>query len=465
MPEQEFELFIERQGHDGRGIGHQAGKIVFVEGALAGETVTACITRQHSRFDEARCLSVKQASPDRISPACEYYDRCGGCGLQHLSVERQRAVKQQALYDQLERFGGQQSITLSETLSGEPWGYRRKARLGVKWNRHGELIIGFREKGSAHLVALKHCAVLHPDLSALLPSFYTLIPELESRKTIGHLELAHSDRGAALVVRHLKTLSHHDKTLWLDWAETHQVQLFWQSGEADTLTEARREAGKLTLLSRDQLQPLQYVLHGLDLSFLPNDFVQVNPDINRRMVAQALDWLQLKSSDQVLDLFAGFGNFSLPVAKQVASVTGVEGEKSLVERARANAERNGISNAVFEVGDLSQSFKGLRWAKKRYNVLLLDPPRTGAQEICRQASQLGAEKILYVSCNPSTLARDSALLAEQGYRLVKAGIMDMFPQTSHVESMVLFERSTRPKPAVRKGRNAAFKGLSRPKKR
>lgn len=440
MPELLPELIIERQSHDGRGIAHINGKTVFVDGALAGETVTARISKTHRRYDEAVCEIIHHPSPDRVEPACEYYDRCGGCGVQHVTLERQRAIKQDALVDQLERFARLSEIPLADALTDQAWGYRRKARLGVKWNRQGELLIGFREKGSPHLVAITHCAVLQPELAALLPTLYPLIAELESRKTIGHLELAYSDEGCALVVRHLKALSHSDQQLWLDWADNHNVRLYWQQEQADSLVSAHLEAGKIIRRAGAELAPLSYQVAGTRLAFLPNDFVQVNPAINQKMVAQALDWLQPQPEDVVLDLFAGFGNFSLPLARQVASVTGVEGERSLVVRARGNAELNGIENATFEVADLSQPFKGQVWAKTRYNVVLLDPPRTGAQAICEQMKSLGAKRVLYVSCNPSTLARDSAILTAQGYTLIKTGIMDMFPQTAHVESMALFER-------------------------
>ena len=445
MPELVSELPIERLSHDGRGIARHKGKTVFVEGALAGETVDIRIVKSHRRFDEAVCEAIHTPSPDRVAPACEYYLQCGGCGMQHLSLECQRDVKQSALVDQLERFGKLSDIPLQDALVDEAWGYRRKARLGVKWNRHGDLIIGFREKGSSHLVAIQHCAVLHPEISALIPSLYDLIPELESRKTIGHLELVYSDEGCALVVRHLKDLSHKDQLIWLKWAEEHRVQLYWQKGQADSLAKASLEKDKVVTLSGDLLPVLSYRHDEITLAFQPNDFVQVNPAINRQMVDQAMEWLQPKSDDVVLDLFAGFGNFSLPLARKVASVTGIEGASNLVQRARANAELNGMKNAFFEVADLSQSFKGLSWAKTRYNVVLLDPPRTGAQAICEQMKALGAKRVLYVSCNPSTLARDSAILTEQGYKLVRAGIMDMFPQTAHVESMALFERGGKKK--------------------
>ncbi|OOV88924.1 hypothetical protein BTA35_0202340 [Oceanospirillum linum] len=445
VPELVSELPIERLSHDGRGIARHKGKTVFVEGALAGEVVSIHITKTHRRFDEAVCEVVHSQSPDRVTPSCEYYQQCGGCGLQHLTLERQREVKQSALVDQLERFGKLTDIPVQAMLADAPWGYRRKARLGVKWSRQEELIIGFREKGSSHLVSIQHCAVLHPELSAIIPSLYQLIPELESRRTIGHLELAHSDEGCALVVRHLKALSHKDQMLWLNWAEEHSIQLYWQKDQADSLVKACLEKGKPVMLSGDDLPVLSYRHNDVTLTFQPNDFIQVNPAINQQMVNQALEWLQLKESDVVLDLFAGFGNFSLPLAKKVASVTGVEGAANLVRQARVNAKLNGIENAFFEAADLSQAFKGLSWAKTRYNVVLLDPPRTGAQTICEQMKSLGAKKVLYVSCNPSTLARDSAILAEQGFRLVKAGIMDMFPQTAHVESMALFERSGKKK--------------------
>ena len=440
VPEHLFELTIERLGYDGRGIGHRDGKTVFVDGALVGETVTARLVKSHSRFDEARCESIIVAGQDRVDPGCEFYGRCGGCNLQHLKIDTQRALKQSVLEEQMGRLGGQRSVVLQDTLYSAEWGYRRKARLGVKWNRQGELIIGFREKSSAHLVALTHCPVLHSDLSALIPALYELIPQLESCKTIGHLELVFSDEGCSLVVRHLKKLSHNDQLSWLNWARDHRVHLYWQPGERDTLQYGYLQDGKVITPVAPH-KSLSYSLEPLKLTFLPNDFVQVNPEINRQMVAQALDWLQLKPQDTVLDLFAGFGNFSLPLAQQAASVVGVEGAKNLVEQARVNAEINGIKNAFFEVADLSQPLSAMQWAGKHYTVVVLDPPRTGAQQICEQIRCLAPGRILYVSCNPSTLARDSGILADQGYQLVKAGIMDMFPQTAHVESMALFERT------------------------
>ncbi len=425
------ELTIERQSHDGRGIARQKGKTTFVEGALAGETVQARITKKHRRFDEAVCEEILTPSPQRIEPDCEYYAKCGGCSLQHLGLEQQREVKRDALVDQLQRFGKIEHIPLHEPLLDESWGYRRKARLGVKWNRHGELIIGFREKASPHLTPIQHCKVLMPQLSALIPSLYELIPELESKKTIGHLELAQGDEGSAIVVRHLKKLSHRDLTLWQGWAQTHNTRLYLQQGDAHSLTSPDHE----------DAQELHYKLEGLKLAFLPNDFVQVNPAINAQMVQRALEWLAPTSEDVVLDLFAGFGNFSLPVARHGAKVVGIEGEQALVNRAKENAASNGIENAEFYRADLSQSFKDLPWAKQGYNLLILDPPRTGAQNICQQIAQFKVKRLVYVSCNPSTLARDSAILVQQGYKLQKTCIMDMFPHTTHVESMALFERA------------------------
>lgn len=424
------ELFIERQSHDGRGIARQKGKTTFVEGALTGETVQARITRKQRRFEEAVCEQVISPSPYRIEPSCEYYDKCGGCCLQHLALEQQRQVKEDALTDQLQRFGKISDIPLQDALTDEAWGYRRKARMGVKWNRQGTLLIGFREKGSPHLTAVEHCAVLDPGLSALIPSLYLLIPELESRKTIGHLELARGDEGCALVVRHLKTLSHRDRTLWLQWAEKHNIHLYFQPEGPASLTEA----------DQSEARRLHYQLQGLELAFLPNDFVQVNDAVNQKMVQQAIDWLSPEQDDRILDLFAGFGNFSLPLAKKAAYVTGIEGEQALVQRAKDNATANGINNADFYRADLSQSFEDLAWTQESYNLVVLDPPRTGAQNICQQIEHFDAERILYVSCNPSTLARDSEILVQKGYRLAKAGIMDMFPQTTHVESMALFVR-------------------------
>lgn len=424
------ELVIERQGHDGRGIARLQGKTIFVEGALAGETVQAKIIKQHKKFDEALCEQVLVSSAQRVAPVCEYYQQCGGCSLQHLTIDAQRQVKTTALTDQLQRFGKIEQINLQAPLLDEPLHYRRKARLGVKWTKQGELLVGFREKGSSHLKGIQHCPVLTQPLSDLISTFYDLIPQLESKKTIGHLELAQGDEGCAVVVRHLKPLSQVDLKLWLSWAEAHQVRLYLQTEGHTSLKQADGSA----------LTPLHYQVDAVKMAFLPNDFFQVNAAINAKMVQQALDWAELKESDHVLDLFSGFGNFSLALAGQVASVTGVEGEKTLVERARANAVLNGIENAFFETADLSQPFKTQSWAKKGYDLVLLDPPRTGAQEICEQIKTLGAKKVLYVSCNPSTLARDSAILQAKGFKLERAGIMDMFPHTTHVESMALFKR-------------------------
>ncbi|OPX55500.1 23S rRNA (uracil1939-C5)-methyltransferase [Oceanospirillum multiglobuliferum] len=424
------ELEIERQGHDGRGIAHLQGKIIFVEGALVGETVQAKITKQHKKFDEALCEQVLVASANRVEPACEYYQQCGGCSLQHLGIDAQRQVKSDALTDQLQRFGKVETINLQAPLLDEAWHYRRKARLGVKWTKQGELLVGFREKGSPHLKGVHHCAVLTKPLSALISTFYDLIPQLESKKTIGHLELAQGDDGCAVVVRHLKTLSQADLKLWLAWAHDHNVRLYLQTEGHTSLKQA----------DGSELTPLNYQVGDVKMSFLPNDFFQVNAAINAKMVQQALIWAELKPTDQVLDLFSGFGNFSLAMAPHVASITGVEGEKTLVERARANAVLNGIDNAFFETADLSQPFKKQSWVKKDYDLVLLDPPRTGAQEICEQIKAFGAKRVLYVSCNPSTLARDSAILQSKGFKLVQAGIMDMFPHTTHVESMALFKR-------------------------
>lgn len=424
-------LQILRLSHEGRGVARNAeGKAVFVEGALPGERVTCKVRFTRSRYDEAVVDQVLVPSPRRTVPACPHYVACGGCNLQHLDAEGQLAFKQSLVAELLDY----PQDRMQPALTSPAFGYRRKARLGVKWRKDGRLLLGFREKNSAFITNITECPVLVPELQALLPALYELLPQLEGKKHLGHIELIQGENRCGVLVRLLRPLermSHRDQRLWRDWAKAQAVALLWQD-EAGIHSSEVDEAEAL----------FSYHLQQQTLFFAASDFVQVNADVNEQMVAQALDWLKLKGTERVLDLFCGFGNFTLPLASQAKAVLGVEGLESQVQRARLNAAHNHCDNVRFTTADLSRPLQQQAWneAASGWDVILLDPPRAGADGICDQLGELGAKQILYISCNPATLARDKASLERQGYQLERLGMMDMFPQTAHVESMALFVR-------------------------
>lgn len=424
-------LHILRLSHEGRGVARNAeGKTVFVEGALPDERVSCKVRFTRSRYDEAVVDQVLVPSPWRTTPACPHYTACGGCNLQHLDAQGQLAFKQSLVAELLDYPQEQ----LQPPLSSSPFAYRRKARLGVKWRKDGRLLLGFREKNSAFITNITECPVLVPELQALLPRLHELLPQLDGKKHLGHIELIQGADQPGVLVRLLRSMlrmSSQDQRLWRDWADAQQVVLQFQD-----------ESG-FHSFSCDEPAPLfHYPLQNQTLFFAASDFVQVNAGVNQQMVAQALDWLALTGQERVLELFCGFGNFSLPLAQQAAEVLGVEGLESQVLRARLNAAHNHCKNVRFVTADLSLPLQQQAWneAASAWDVILLDPPRAGAEGICEQLGELGARRILYVSCNPATLARDKASLEQQGYRLEKLGMMDMFPQTAHVESMALFIR-------------------------
>lgn len=428
-------LAILRLSHEGRGVARNAeGKTVFVEGTLPGERVTCKVRFTRSRYDEAVVDEVLQPSPRRSLPQCAHYVVCGGCNLQHLSVEGQQAFQQSRVAELMDY----PEARLQPGLVSPAYAYRRKARLGVKWRKDGRLLLGFREKASAFITNITECPVLVPELQALLPALHALLPQLVGGQHLGHIELIRGQNQTGMLVRLLRPLARldsQDRQRWQAWAAARQVQLLLQD-----------DAGIHTL--DGQLEPLfEDHLQGLVLAFSAMDFVQVNPDINPRMVAQALDWLDLQGHERVLDLFCGYGNFTLPLAQRAAAVLGVEGLETQVQRARENARRNGLETVRFEAADLSRPLTQQVWARlpdgalQTWDAILLDPPRAGAAGIVAQLGELGAQKVLYVSCDPATLARDATSLKLQGYRLERLGIMDMFPQTAHVESMALFVRS------------------------
>ncbi len=424
---------IESLNHDSRGVAHVDGKAVFIRGALPGEEVMFRPSRSRKSYSEGDCVEVIKASEDRIEPHCAHFEICGGCSLQHMKPEVQIHAKQQILLENLQHLGKVQPETILPPLTGPHWGYRRKARLGAKYVFKKEsVLIGFRERSSSFLADIQRCEVLHPAIGEHLLGLRELMMGLTARERIPQIEVAIGDESVALIFRTLDPLDEEDKTRLKMFAEAKQFQIYLQPKGPDTVT----------LLYPSTAQ-LSYRLAEFDLEFLfnPLDFTQVNADINQKMMSLAIEMLDPQSDECILDLFCGLGNFSLPLARKAGSVVGVEGDEGLVERARQNAVHNGIINAEFFSSDLSDDPEKQNWFGGGFDKLLIDPARAGAAEVIAQLPKLGVSRIVYVSCNPATLARDAGeIVNTHGYRLVSAGVMDMFPHTTHVESIALFEK-------------------------
>lgn len=435
LPKDPVEAHIESLSADGRGVAHIDGKAVFIDGALPGETVRFQYTDKKRKHDEGITLEVLQASDDRVAPKCEHFGVCGGCSLQHLSAEAQIRYKQQAMLDNLKHIGKVEPQTVFGPITAGPWGYRRKARLGVKHvYKKGKVLVGFREKRNSFLADLKQCEVLHPAVGHHLGDLQSLIAGMDAKEKIPQIEVAIGDDSIALVFRHLEPLGADDRQRLLDFAEQSGFVVFLQPGSPDTVTLLYPEQGDDTLF-------YQHPAFGTRVNFGPLDFVQVNSDINRQMVERAVTLLELEKTDRVLDLFCGLGNFTLPIARSAAHVTGVEGDLPMVQRAKRIALANGIENTSYHVCNLMEEMQHERWLKQSYDKVLLDPPRLGAKEVIEHFSKLSPKRVVYVSCHPGTLARDAgALVHDHGYQLLGAGVMDMFPHTAHVESIAVFEK-------------------------
>ena len=434
IPAGQFEADIDSVTHDGKGVARIDGKVIFIDGALSGERVRFEYTSVRRNRDEGRVVEVVEASPDRVEARCPHFGVCGGCALQHLAHPAQVAAKQKILVDDFRHLGaGLEIPELLPPLTGPVWGYRQKARLGVKWvAKKGRVLVGFRERRSPYIAELERCEVLHPSVGERLLELSALIGGLDARERLPQIEVAVGDTRTALAFRHLDPLSAGDRAALAAFGREHDLDLYLQSGGPDTLEPLTEETAELS-----------YRLDAFDVgyTFRPTDFTQVNAEINRQMVARAIELLDLSPDANVLDLFCGLGNFTLPLARHARRVVGVEGEGALIARARENAARNGIDNAEFHQADLTADFRGQPWAQEAFTHLLLDPPRSGAYEILPLAAALKPQRIVYVSCSPATLARDAAwLTGEGGYTLQCAGIMDMFPHTAHVESIALFTR-------------------------
>ena len=420
-------LDIERLAGDGRGISFHEGRTWFVSGALAGEAVEARVLGARGKIVDARLERVLQASPERRPAPCRHYDRCGGCNLQHLPHAEQLALKQRMLAEQLQRVAGIQPEQWAAPLSGPEFGYRRRARIAVRWDvKNRQLEVGFRAEASQAIIAIDECPVLVQPLQTILRHLPTVLRSLNKPQALGHVELF-SGSAEAVLLRHVAPLPEDDLARLQAFCKEAGAQL-WLQGEGEP---APVEAGQSLGFT---LQPWQ-----MQLAWRPGDFVQVNAQVNAAMIEQALAWLAPRPDERVLDLFCGLGNFALPLARQAREVVAVEGVQAMVERAAANARDNNVHNAAFFQADLSQPLAGAEWAAEGFSAVLLDPPRDGAYEVVQGIARLKAKRLVYVSCNPATLARDAQVLVAQGYRLTRAGILDMFPQTAHVEAMALFE--------------------------
>ena len=429
-----FRASILDLSHDGRGVARREdGKTVFVSGALPGETVLAEPTARSRRFDEARTLEVLEASPERVEPRCPHFGTCGGCVLQHMAEDRQILAKQRVLLENLERIGKVEPGRVLPPLTAGSWGYRRKGRFSVRRvNKKDRTLVGFREQDPRFVADLSVCHTTLPEIGLKVQALSALVDSLQAREHIPQIEFIAGDQAIALTVRHLAPLVDADKAALAAFGREHGFAIFLQPKGIDSVHPLEGEAPALSFRLPEW---------SVELAFEPLDFIQVNARLNGKMIAQALQMLDAQPGERVLDLFCGLGNFTLPLARGVAEVVGVEGDAGLVARARANAQRNGLGNAQFFAADLSQDQRGTPWMRQGFDKLLLDPPRSGADEVLRQLPLQGIDRIVYVSCHPGSLARDAGFLVhERGYRLVSAGVMDMFPHTAHVESIALFER-------------------------
>lgn len=430
----ELELDVIDLSHDGRGVARHEGKAVFVTGALPGERVRAQVRVSRKQFDEGSTLEVLVASPERVVPKCAHFGLCGGCALQHLDPAAQIAAKQHTLAENFERIGQVRPDRWLEPLTAAPWAYRRKARLGVKFvPKKGKVLAGFREAADPRFIAdVSRCEVLVENVGTRIAAIAELVDTLEARAQIPQIEIAAGDDRTALVFRNLQPLSDEDCGKLVDFGRREGFAIFLQPGGNDTVTPI--DGGEAELR-------FSLPAYGVDYTFRPLDFIQVNGPMNQRMLDHALALLDPKPHERVLDLFCGLGNFTLPLARKAAHVVGVEGEAGLVQRARENAQRNGIDNVEFHAADLTSDLRSQPWVREGFDALLLDPPRTGADATIPQLPLESVGRIVYVSCHPGSLARDAGILVrEHGYRLAASGVMDMFPHTAHVESIALFEK-------------------------
>jgi 23S rRNA (uracil1939-C5)-methyltransferase len=428
-------VVVEALDLEGRGVGRVAGKVVFIEGALPGERVEIQTWRRKPTFDLANVAGIQHSSPQRVTPRCPHYQRCGGCSLQHLDARAQVAVKQRVLEDNLARIGRVTPDTMLPPILGPAWAYRHRARLSVRYvARKGGVLVGFHERRTHYVVDMDSCEVLPEVVSSLIKPLRDLISSLRCARRLAQVEVAVGEAGVVLALRHLDPLCADDASALRVFAARHAVQIHLQPGGP----------GSVHPLDPAGSSELAYTLPEFDLrlAFRATDFTQVNHEINRVLVRRALSLLQPAPAERVGDLFCGLGNFSLALARRGAHVVGVEGSADLVERAALNAMRNGLATATrFVVADLFTDAHRVLAELPKLDKLLIDPPRDGAYAVVQALGAQLPRRIVYVSCNPATLARDAGVLHhDKGYQLAAAGVVNMFPHTSHVESIALFER-------------------------
>lgn len=426
---------VESLDHEGRGVAHVEGKAIFIEGALPGERVVYTSFRRKPTFENAQALEILRASSQRVTPKCPHFGTCGGCSMQHLDLLAQTAAKQRVLEDAFWHIARLRPASILPPIVGPAWGYRRRARLTVRLvAKKGGVLVGFHEKRSSYVAVMDSCAVLPAPISALLPEMRQLVASLSIPDRLPQIEVAAGDTPTALVFRILEALTPDDEDRLRAFADRHGVRVWLQTGGPDTAVLFHPADGGWPA----------YCLPDFDvtLRFWPTDFTQVNHDVNRVLVRRALGLLDIRPGDSVADMFCGLGNFTLPLARMGARVVGVEGSASLLARAKENAVLNGLDSRIdYHVANLFEVTPEQLAGWGRFEKMLIDPPREGAIGLVKSFGEDAPARIVYVSCNPATLARDAAVLVhEKGYRLKAAGIANMFPQTSHVESIALFER-------------------------
>ncbi|HLY96947.1 MAG: 23S rRNA (uracil(1939)-C(5))-methyltransferase RlmD, partial [Sideroxydans sp.] len=421
---------IESLDHEGRGIAHADGKVIFIEGALTGERVTYSSYRKKNNYEQAKVEQILKQSFMRVQPKCPVFGVCGGCSMQHLEPRAQVAVKQRVLEDNLQRIGKVRPETMLPPIYGQPWGYRQRARLSVRHVlKKDKTLVGFREQNGKYVADMQHCEILTPKIASLLPLLGELNEKFTARDIIPQIEVAVGEHVDVLVLRILAALTPSDEALIREFADKHHVQFWTQTKGPETVAPFYPlDAPKLSYSLPE---------FGITMPFAPTEFTQVNSDMNRLMVSRAVRLLAPQPGERIADFFCGLGNFTLPIARSGAQVLGVEGSDALVRRARQNAEYNGLSgNTSFQMMNLFEMDEATLAKAGRFDKWLVDPPRDGAIELMKSISDATApRRIVYVSCNPATLARDSEVLVHvKGYTLKAAGVMNMFPQTSHVES-------------------------------
>ena len=435
MASAEFAVQVESLDHEGRGIAHADGKVIFIEGALTGERVTYSSYRKKPSYEKAQVGQILKQSFMRVEPKCAHFGVCGGCSMQHLEASAQVAAKQRVLEDNMERIGKTKAEVILPPIYGLIWGYRQRARLSVRHVlKKGKTLVGFREKNGKYVADMRHCEILTPKIASLLPLLGELNESFAVRDALPQIEVAVGERVDVLVLRILQALSPADEAAIKQFADTHKVQFWLQTKGPETVA---------PFYPLDA-PPLTYSLpeFGITMPFAPTEFTQVNSEMNRLMVSRAMRLLAPQPGERIADFFCGLGNFTLPIARSGAQVVGIEGSAALVRRAEQNAAYNGLSaNAQFMAMNLFEIDETALAQHGHFDKMLIDPPRDGAIELVKALGADAPRRIVYVSCSPSTLARDVEVLVHQkGYALKAAGVMNMFPHTSHVESIALFEK-------------------------